>query len=303
MTLLFSALTAVALLCAVFFLLSTLASHLLEMYAGLRNLRGELLETALRQALSPEARDAFFRDAAIATLAHTPPSWLARLSARAAGATATEKGRPSYLDPELIASTLAKLHAAGRTSGDPLLVSLNELATQEKTTHKEQILKWFEQSKDRQNGVYTRWSTWRLIVIGFALAALLDIDAVAIGKHALTDPQGASRMIDAMQQAYPALTTGDLSQVSPEDAQKALKSLGSAARDAKAEPQGYGWGQVPPVFSLEGAYKFLGWIIAAVAVSFGAQFWFNLMGAALKLRAAGPNPEENRASSKSKETK
>lgn len=294
MTLFFSALTAAALLCAVFFLLSTLASHLLEMYAGLRNLRGELLETALRQALGQTAQDAFFGDPAIATLAHTPPSWLARLSARAAGAPDPQKGRPSYLDPELIASTLATLHAAGTTKGDPLLASLEALAKNEGTTHKQQILKWFEQSKDRQNGVYTRWSTWRLVVIGFVLALVLDIDAVAIGKHALTDPQGASQMIDPMQQAYPGLTTGDLSQVSPEDAHKALQSLATAVRGAERKPSGYGWDTVPTTFVPGWAYKLLGWILAAVAVSFGAQFWFNLMGAALKLRAAGPNPEEKK---------
>jgi hypothetical protein len=36
--------------------------------------------------------------------------------------------------------------------------------------------------------------------------------------------------------------------------------------------------------------KFLGWLLMALATSLGAQFWFNLLSEALKLRATGRKP-------------
>ena len=44
-------------------------------------------------------------------------------------------------------------------------------------------------------------------------------------------------------------------------------------------PLGMGWGQVD-LYSMDGrawAAKILGWLITALAVSFGAGFWFDLL--------------------------
>ena len=35
-----------------------------------------------------------------------------------------------------------------------------------------------------------------------------------------------------------------------------------------------------------------GWLLTALATSLGAQFWFNLMSEALKLRATGRKPDD-----------
>jgi hypothetical protein len=38
--------------------------------------------------------------------------------------------------------------------------------------------------------------------------------------------------------------------------------------------------------------KLLGWLLTALATSLGAQFWFNIMSEALKLRAGPPKPKQ-----------
>jgi len=48
-----------------------------------------------------------------------------------------------------------------------------------------------------------------------------------------------------------------------------------------------------PRASWEWAPKLLGWLLTAIATSLGAQFWFNIMSEALKLRAAGHKPGED----------
>ena len=37
-------------------------------------------------------------------------------------------------------------------------------------------------------------------------------------------------------------------------------------------------------------WTWIGWAITALAISFGAPFWFDALGDVLKLRAAGPKP-------------
>jgi hypothetical protein len=38
----------------------------------------------------------------------------------------------------------------------------------------------------------------------------------------------------------------------------------------------------------------LGWLITALAASLGAQFWFDTLGKLLKMRSAGPTPDEKK---------
>ena len=54
-----------------------------------------------------------------------------------------------------------------------------------------------------------------------------------------------------------------------------------------AQPS-YAWKRRPAPGEWPG--KLLGWLLTAIATSFGAQFWFNLLSEALKLRATGPKP-------------
>ena len=74
----------------------------------------------------------------------------------------------------------------------------------------------------------------------------------------------------------------------------------------KIAPPNYAW-QNPPKWPFyvengkpswqdgvkEWLSKLLGWLLTALATSLGAQFWFNIMSEALKLRAAGRKPDDD----------
>src|SRR5579885_105611 len=52
----------------------------------------------------------------------------------------------------------------------------------------EAIETWFDTGMDRVSGWYKRKSQWMLVVIGFAVAAIANVDTFAIARHLYNDP-------------------------------------------------------------------------------------------------------------------
>jgi hypothetical protein len=279
----------VILLSAVFFFTSTLASHLLEMFVGIINSRGKQLRKRLETALGENVAATIYDDPLIRSL-------------MSRGGTVMPGGQspqpPSYIEPELFARVVARL---SRTSGsavsdsDVIKTIKESVAAATPAEFEPRIVEWFRAVNDRQNGVYTRWSFLRLLIIGVLFAAAMDIDTVHITGTIWKNPEMAENVAKELGQAAQLSKSGDLSQLTDEQRKKLQEAIASAWTQLRdAAPPAYAW-QTPPSKLSPGqwASKLLGWLLTALATSLGAQFWFNIMSEALKLRAAGRKPDDD----------
>lgn len=268
----------VVLLSALFFFTSTIASHLIEVYVGWRNSRGESLRNRLEKALGKEATDAFYSDPIIKSLSGGSPG---------------KPLPPSYIEPEYFAKVVAALsNSDGPVKASAVISDIKTKLVGAADQLEPKLIDWFKAINDRENGVYTRWTFLRLLVVGFLLAATMDIDTVHIAGTLWSNPEQteqAAQKLDNIKNL-----SGQLSGLSDADRKKLNDSVAAAYKDVRtfAKPT-YAWQKTPPNLTWDDWLgKLLGWLLTALATSLGAQFWFNMMSEALKLRAAGRKPDD-----------
>ena len=274
------------LLVAIFFFTSTLASHLLEYWSGLRNTRGEALRSRLQTALGDTTANDLYASPLIRSLSDGKTS-------------------PSYIEPEFLARALInkyvtldgdkKIAVVG--SGPPVIEVLAAEAGGDIERLRANIIDWFRALNERENGKYTRWSFFRLFLIGLAFAVVLDIDVVHITSTLWSKPELSEKLVAELEQAVPSLKTADKAALGDEDRKKLQDAMltlwPTLSAELKNAPM-YAWQRVPdspPAWGI----KAIGWLLTALATSLGAQFWFNLLSEALKLRATGRKPDDGAA--------
>ena len=269
------------LLFAVFFFTSTMASHVLEYFVGSINSRGRQLAERLATAMGGEAAKAVYANPLIASLC--------------------DQGRkgpqpPSYIEPAFLARAVVAefANATGPVHASAIVQQLNKEAGDDAAAFQSKIVEWFNALTERQSGVYTRWSFMRLFVIGFLLAAVMDIDTVHIAGTLWDKPELAEKLASGLERAVPALKADDPGQLSDADRKLLADAVAATWKEISAEaaqPRLYAW-QSWHLDPVQWAAKLLGWLLTALATSLGAQFWFNLLSELLKLRAAGRKPDD-----------
>jgi hypothetical protein len=157
---------------------------------------------------------------------------------------------------------------------------------------RDEIEAWFKQGMDSVSGWYKRWTQAAQFGIGLVLAASLNLDTLQI-----------ARALDANEQlrgAAVAQATILASQESPggpasapSDPQARYTSV-LAQLEASRLPLGWEGGSVD-YFRQHWMWVIFGWMITALAGSFGAPFWFDLLKRVANLRASEPNPDEKTA--------
>jgi hypothetical protein len=285
---------------ALFFFTSTLASHLIEAWVGMWNSRGKQLRARLENALGKTVADEIYGDPlirSISTLKKRSPT------PQDDTAPANDLIPPSYIEPELFARVVNRLSGITNNplAASALISDLKAAAGGAAATVEPKIIDWFKSITDHQTGVYTRWTFLRLIVVGFLFALAMDLDTVHIAGTLWQHPEQAERAVKALQDAAP-LSSKEEGQLSDDERKKLQSAVADAVQELrKIDPPNYAW-QNPPKFLstsplewdrnnwVDLLAKLLGWFLTALATSLGAQFWFNLMSEALKLRAAGRKP-------------
>jgi hypothetical protein len=148
---------------------------------------------------------------------------------------------------------------------------------------------WFDDSMERLTGAYKRHLKLISIVIGLAVAVVMNADTFAVGYALWANPALRQQMIDAAAQTQKS-SLSNLSNATPTDVAKALDNANKALRPMLP----LGWpmtasaGEDPRWFWLVQA---LGWIVTALALSLGAPFWFDLLGKFVNIRGAGSKPK------------
>jgi methyl-accepting chemotaxis protein len=196
------------------------------------------------------------------------------------------------------------------------------------TKFRDSVERWFDDSMDRVSGAYKRFATNFLLIFGLIAAMAGNIDSITLVRALWTQPalraaatQNASAFYETTSKAAQAASAAATATATADSAAEAAsapaaadKSTAASAAEAasvvaksKEEtkrllkqltdlglPIGWSKEAWTSMWHWDSFFaRFLGWMITASAVSLGAPFWFDLLGNALKLRAAGPKPERS----------
>ena len=204
-------------------------------------------------------------------------------------ATSTDdlKQVPSYIDPKHFAQALLDAVAAGQTTVAGIKTAVADLPDpQLKTmlttmmTHtgasvdtlRDHVAAWFDAGMGRVSGDYKRRTQLWCFIIGFVIAAFLNIDTLHMAKVLWQNPDLAKGI---------ALPTDNT-------AQAALAHVREAGLP-------FGWTDERIAVWTSCNYKgcavmVLGWLFTAGSTLFGTSFWYDALSTVLKLRGSGPAP-------------
>jgi hypothetical protein len=184
---------------------------------------------------------------------------------------------------------------------------------------KANLEEWFNTTMDRVTGWYKRRTQLMLFLIGLAVAAVINIDAITVTQHLMRDKSlreavvGQAKSIDNKEPknnfddikanldkvGYPVgwkdfvpAPQGCTDAKDPnaaKDPKNAAKDPKNAAKDPKHAKciafldLGWTWLQIV-----------IGWLVTAVAVTLGAPFWFDVLNKFMLLRST-LSPKQARA--------
>lgn len=195
---------------------------------------------------------------------------------------------------------------------------------------RDQVMAWFDHAMTRDGERYTLWSQYRLFAIGMFLAVSLNADTLKIAS-ALWAPASIEQARTILETAEKLVSAGG----TPDEPAAVKVKVGDALGRIESFSPPLGWGKdaterqilahvsrnalcfwpisglaanfcaAPVASSVSpldpvGAAKWLGWLITALAISFGAQFWFDALGSFVRLRSGGVQPKSGERSAASK---
>jgi hypothetical protein len=185
------------------------------------------------------------------------------------------------------------------------------------------IENWFDDAMARVSGIYTRFSQYVMLVLGLVIAVGMNIDAVHLAKTLWDQPalskaisDGATQFVTTDKNSFvpcnnsPA--TGGQTAV-PAGKNNAAGTNACQTLDVKTvqniidqQKLPIGWNGANPFACLTrnkncadgrhwNMWNAAGWLVTALAISMGAQFWFGLLTQLTNLRAAGNKPQRSDA--------
>lgn len=299
-------------LALIYFLLSTIASHVNELISGLLNLRADDLERGLKQLLvDRHLADRVMDNQLVAGLAmrkrngdRRVPSYIPartfalallnelekidreQSAARAAQpapdpqpapAGPTQPAPAGPAQPVGISGDVKQIRRAAAAISDPAvsgaLVTMIDGAQGDITKVRGELEAWFDAAMDRVSGAYKRRAQWIILAIATVVSVGLGVDTLAVAS-ALAHDQGLRDVVTGAAQSASAANL--------QDAIKQVSNLGLPL----------GWGQLPG--DVQGwLARIAGLAITILAVSLGAPFWFDLLKLFTNPRQTGPKPADS----------
>jgi hypothetical protein len=312
----------------VFFAVSLAASSILEAVAGIISWRSGSLLKGVKDLLN----DQKFTGLAVQLYQHAliNPRNDGVIGQDQAGTAQQLLSRkaPSYIDPAQFANALIDIlntgkppepagpHPGSMNTGDQesidkaidyvvparlnpqinaLLRGMSRRAKADINEFEKSIAAWFDNAMDRVSGVYKRWTQLWNLLIALGLAILLNISALHVASVLWKqpnvakaaegikptndkDPIAAIRLFDTLR-----LPIGWCNYNLPAE-KKSAGAPDPAGKSCQAEPKD----------SNDYLEMFVGWLITAAAALFGAPFWFDLLQSFVRLKGAGPSPDEKK---------
>jgi len=275
-----------------FFLLSVVASAVNEAIAGTLKLRASTLDKGVANLLTGSTRPPDGDAEIVRQLYANPlingygkdkdkPSYLSSRSFRDALFDVTEllAATSEPTDDPLRANAIrteveAKIGAIPNESLKSSLTTIWLSAHRDATEFRAGIERWFDRGMERVSGWYKRRAQIILFIVGLTLAAVTNASAVTAADRLWKD--------DGLRDGLIAQVENQREVTSGTDALDRLEELRfPIGWEESNRPEGAdGW-----------TLAVLGWLLTGFAVTLGAPFWFDLLGKASNLRAAGPKPD------------
>jgi hypothetical protein len=169
-----------------------------------------------------------------------------------------------------------------------------------------EVAAWFDGAMDRLSGEFKRWTQAATFAVALASAVFFNIDSIRVGEALWEHPAIADQLYAAEQPHLPQ--SGTVPQSAPAQSpdfrvaeKQALENI-QALLDAGLPigwPSGHLFdvsdGQSVPTHiwtSRTFGQSLVGWLITAFATLFGAPFWFDALQSIIRLKGAGPSPDE-----------
>lgn len=288
-------------------MISLLCSAIQEWIASAVGLRSRNLRKGIDNLLGAKIAKAFYDHGLLKSL-YREPGMLGVLK-RPLG----ERGvGPSYIEPRLFAdvlidvldrgddkSALERQNAVAKSFQEiesqvaslpagqvrETLLTLLADADQKANIFREKAAEWFDAAMDRVSGWYARTVQVWLFVIATVLVVLFNADAIEVGTKLWKDEALRAAMVAAAQE-----------NAGTDEAAANMLDPGQALSILEKFPIGWGCKKSEESNRLcfcenfRGLQSFVGWFITIVACSFGAPFWFGLLGKVVALRGAGKAP-------------
>jgi hypothetical protein len=185
-----------------------------------------------------------------------------------------------------IATIRQNISLLGNSKVQRVILSAIDTSEGDLNRVQEAIETWFNSSMDRVSGWYKRRSQLILIVLGIAMAAVVNVDTMRLAVSFYKDP--------SQRQAAVAMA-GSFIKEPPPGAQPAPANPANApATTATATPADVAalWTRLDSL-SLPigwpdpglGLMRIFGWLLTGLAVSLGAPFWFDLLSKFMTVRS------------------
>jgi hypothetical protein len=273
-------------LVVMFFLLALASSSIVEAIAGVFNIRGKQLETAIKGLVSDPQ--------------HTLDVWSTSVfAALQAGTRTTASGnasvkkrtrKPAYVSAHAFADATIEAISARKA----LSTSTTELEGQLPSNLKSRLdaltnevgadlngIKagleaWFDDTMERTAGAYKRWAQIVLVVVALALAIALNASTTRVAATIWNDATVRDAVVNASRNVNQVKTPGG------------LRNVGITISNLESLHLPLGWrdwhSQAGPIGTIAG------WFITALLVMLGAPFWYGLLTRLVSLRTAGDKP-------------
>jgi hypothetical protein len=156
---------------------------------------------------------------------------------------------------------------------------------------------WFNNAMDRVSGAYKRSVQGWLLVIGIAIAGVMNADTISMWRQLAANDELRTAMVQHAAATLPSL---DSVVNRPSGESLSLEEVRVRYDSANALIGGMdlqlGWSSAPgmrwPAGLWPGVLKIVGLVLTGIAISLGAPFWFDLLNKVISIRAAGRSPAE-----------
>jgi hypothetical protein len=147
----------------------------------------------------------------------------------------------------------------------------------------ENIETWFNSGMDRVSSWYKRQTQWILLLIGLVIAVILNVDSVKVATELYrNDTLRAGAVAQAGAVTKSGTMPADFTNTAMATLDKLKLPIGWQDYESKPVPCKAGFQEL---FCIVYA-SFFGWLITAIAISFGAPFWFDLLNKLISVRSA-----------------
>ncbi len=297
-------------------LLSIIASHLQEVWAGYSAKRAVQLEEAIAKMLgNPTLTQTFFSHPLIENISFVPPRPFS-------SAKSAPTARPTYIASALFSrvlyTALREVHNLPAQSLPDLIRNLPDSNLKQRlqalilgvendaAACNLAIEEWYDGTMDRVNGLYKQKTQFFLLVTGLIMAIACNANLFRVTER-LWLSDDARNAVTAAAQMYSCKNDPNCKQL---DYSTAIDSLEHKMEDYL--PVGYNgahlrtyWGNAWALISHPDwnakrsewlalgtgwLFNFAGWLLMGIAVSLGAPFWFDAVNKLINIRMVGEKP-------------